>query len=145
MKKLCIAIMLCLGISKAYASELNNLASCTGIIMGDATIMYTVNGDRDKLQTAFVLAYAGYLGYAMDKKPSQSDGLQADNFLQTNMELIITKYETDNYTYETAEEVIECYQLNGTKLLEFSKTIVENEKMIIQMATNASNDVIANF
>lgn len=143
MKKLLITSTFLFSINHTLASELTDTAACAGMIIGDAAITYDLDGNADNLEVALEVAYAGYFGYVFGTTPDSQDVLQADTVMQKNIELIFNKYESGNYTNETYEEVIGCYQMNSIQLIVHGEDIRDNAQTIRQFAGDTKNNMMA--
>lgn len=143
MKKFLIATTFLFSSSSAFASELTDTAACAGMIIGDAAITYDLDGNADNMEVALEVAYAGYFGYVFGTRPETQDVLQADAVMQKNIELIFNKYETGNYTNETYEEVIGCYQTNSFQLIVHGEIIRDNAQTIRKFAGDTKNNMMA--
>jgi len=143
MKKLLIASTFLFSINHALASELTDVAGCAGMIIGDAAILYDLDGNADNFEVALEVAYAGYFGYVFGTEPAQRDVIQADTVMQKNIELIFNKYENGTYTNDTFQEVIECYQVNSIQLIVHGEAIRDNAQIIRKFASDTKNNMMA--
>ena len=143
MKKFLIASTFLFSINHALASELTDVAGCDGIIIGDAAILYDLDGNADNFEVALEVAYVGYFGYVFGTEPAQRDVIQADTVMQKNIELIFNKYENGTYTNDTFQEVIECYQVNSIQLIVHGEAIRDNAQIIRKFAGDTKNNMMA--
>ena len=125
----------CLGFtSKSKANELDNAAACSGVVLGNASIDYSL-GDEDSFNEGARLAITAYLSEVLDSDAATEDIAIADQILATNTDKIINAANTETFDGNVYEEVVKCYRRVASLLLKNRKSIEQNSKKIELLIT----------
>ena len=125
----------CLGFTpKSKANELDNAAACSGVVLGNASIDYSL-GDEDSFNEGVKLAITAYLSEVIESSAAKADIEIADQILATNTDKIINAANTQTFDANVYEEVVKCYRKVASLLLKNQKTIEQNNKKIDLLIT----------
>ena len=111
----------------AEASEIDNVAACAGIVIGNGAVDFYM-GDEEAFDSAADIAYSAYLSVVFDGQYSQSDLTITDQILAVNLDKIISAYNTETFDNMMYEEVVGCYRILSLQLLKGGHTIIENQQ-----------------
>ena len=113
-------------LARADTERLDNVAACAGIVIGNGSVDFLL-GDEASYDAAAEFAYLAYLAELLGGEDhSQDEGEMADQILRNNANKIINAYNNDSFDNEVYEEVVGCYRLLGTQILERMQTIMMN-------------------
>ncbi len=127
--------VVCLGFTpKSKANELDNAAACSGVVLGNASIDYSL-GDEDSFNEGVKLAITAYLSEVIESSAAKADIEIADQILATNTDKIINAANTQTFDANVYEEVVKCYRKVASLLLKNQKTIEQNNKKIDLLIT----------
>ena len=113
-------------VARADTERLDNVAACAGIVIGNGSVDFLL-GDEASYDAAAEFAYLAYLAELLGGEDhSQDEGEMADQILRNNANKIINAYNNDSFDNEIYEEVVGCYRLLGTQILERMQTIMMN-------------------
>ena len=113
-------------VARADTERLDNVAACAGIVIGNGSVDFLL-GDEASYDAAAEFAYLAYLAELLGGEDhSQDEGEMADQILRNNANKIINAYNNDSFDNEVYEEVVGCYRLLGTQILERMQTIMMN-------------------
>ena len=113
-------------LARADTERLDNVAACAGIVIGNGSVDFLL-GDEASYDAAAEFAYLAYLAELLGGEDhSQDEGEMADQILRNNANKIINAYNNDSFDNEVYEEVVGCYRLLGTQVLERMQTIMMN-------------------
>ena len=113
-------------LARADTDELDNVAACAGIVMGNGAVDFYL-GDEASFDAAAEFAYLAYLSELLGGKDhSENDVEIADQILSSNTDKIINAYNNDSFDNEVYEEVVGCYRQLGTQILKRMQTIMMN-------------------
>ena len=113
-------------VARADTERLDNVAACAGIVIGNGSVDFLL-GDEASYDAAAEFAYLAYLSELLGGEDySQDEGEMADQILRNNANNIINAYNNDSFDNEIYEEVVGCYRLLGTQILERMQTIMMN-------------------
>ena len=113
-------------LARADTDELDNVAACAGIVMGNGAVDFYL-GDEASFDAAAEFAYLAYLSELLGGKDhSENDVEIADQILSSNTDKIINAYNNDSFDNGVYEEVVGCYRQLGTQILERMQTIMMN-------------------
>ena len=113
-------------ITRADTDKLDNVAACAGVVVGNGAVDFYL-GDEASFDAGAKFAYTAYLSELLGgKEHSQNDIEIADQIMGGNMDKIINAYNNDSFDNEVYEEVVGCYRLLGTQILERMQTIMMN-------------------
>jgi len=125
----------CLGFTpKSKANELDNAAACSGVVLGNASIDYSL-GDEASFNEGVRLAITAYLSEVIQSSAAKADIEIADQILATNTDKIINAANTQTFDANVYEEVVKCYRKVASLLLKNRKTIEQNDKKIDLLIT----------
>ena len=120
----------CLGFtSESKANELDNAAACSGVVLGNASIDYSL-GDEAGFNEGVRLAITAYLSEVLESSAAKEDIAIADQILATNTDKIINAANTETFDANVYEEVVKCYRRVASLLLKNWKTIEQNSRKI---------------
>ena len=113
-------------LARADTERLDNVAACAGMVIGNGSVDFLL-GDEASYDAAAEFAYLAYLAELLGGEDhSQDEGEMADQILRNNANKIINAYNNDSFDNEVYEEVVGCYRLLGTQILERMQTIMMN-------------------
>ena len=111
------------------ANELDNAAACSGVVLGNASIDYSL-GDEASFNEGVRLAITAYLSEVLERSAATEDIEIADQILATNTDKIINAANTETFDATVYEEVVKCYRKVASLLLKNRKTIEQNSEKI---------------
>lgn len=111
--------------AKANTDKLDNIAACSGVVLGNGAVDFFL-GDETSFDAEANIAYTAYLSEAFAGGYEQSDLQIADKILGGNIDKVIIAYNTDAFSNDLYEEIVSCYRLISTQLIEKSETIVQS-------------------
>ena len=114
---------------KSEANELDNAAACSGVVLGNASIDYSL-GDEASFNEGVRLAITAYLSEVLSSSSAKEDIAIADQILATNTDKIINAANTETFDANVYEEVVKCYRKVASLLLKNQKTIERNSDTI---------------
>ena len=114
---------------KSKANELDNAAACSGVVLGNASIDYSL-GDEASFNEGVGLAITAYLSEVLGSSSSKEDIAIADQILATNTDKIINAANTETFDANVYEEVVKCYRRVASLLLKNRKIIEQNSDQI---------------
>jgi hypothetical protein len=114
---------------KSKANELDNAAACSGVVLGNASIDYSL-GDEDSFNEGVSLAITAYLSEVLSSSSAGEDIAIADQILATNTDKIINAANTETFDANVYEEVVKCYRRVASLLLKNRKIIEQNSDQI---------------
>jgi hypothetical protein len=127
--------VLFLGVThKSKANELDNAAACTGVVLGNAAIDYSL-GDETSFNEGVRIAITAYLSEVLRSSALKADIEIADQILATNTDRIINAANTETFDANVYEDVVKCYRRVASLLLKNRKTIEQNIKKIDLLIT----------
>ena len=87
------------------ANELDNAAACSGVVLGNASIDYSL-GDEAGFNEGVSLAITAYLSEVLGSSSAKEDIAIADQILATNTDKIINAANTETFDADVYEEVV---------------------------------------
>ena len=114
---------------KSKANELDNAAACSGVVLGNASIDYSL-GDEASFNEGVSLAITAYLSEVLGSSSAKEDIAIADQILATNTDKIINAANTETFDANVYEEVVKCYRRVASLLLKNRKIIEQNSDQI---------------
>ena len=115
--------------SGSNANELDNVAACSGVVLGNAAVDFSL-GDEDSFKEGVELSITAYLSEILAGSSSKDDVAISDQILQTNSDKIINVANTNTFDANIYEEVVQCYRKVASILLKNMKTIEKNRTKI---------------
>ena len=113
-------------IAKAQTERLDNLAACTGVVIGNGAVDFYL-GDEQSFDVAANIAYSAYLSEVFSRGYQQNDLQVADQILAGNIDKIIGAHNSESFTSDVYEEVVGCYRALAKQLMEGAETIINNQ------------------
>ena len=132
MKKNSMPVWLLLGAcllwapAKAETNNLDNLAACAGVVIGNGAIDFFM-GDEAAFDGAADIAYSAYLSEVFAGQVAQNDIQIADQILASNLDKVIAAYNSETFDTEMYEEVVSCYRALSLQLLKAAQVIIDNQ------------------
>ena len=120
--------------AKLKANELDNAAACSGVVLGNASIDYSL-GDEASFNEGVSLAITAYLSEVLGSSSAKADIAIADQILATNTDKIINAANTETFDADVYEEVVKCYRRVASLLLKNQKIIEQNRDRIDLLIT----------
>ena len=114
-----------ISVARANTDKLDNIAACSGVVLGNGAVDLFL-GDEASFDAAANIAYTAYLSEAFTGGYEQSDLQIADKILGGNTDKLIVAYNTDAFSNDLYDEIVACYRLISTQLIERSESIVQN-------------------
>ena len=121
-----IALLFLTSFAKAQTENLDNLAACAGVVIGNGAVDFYL-GDEQSFDVAADIAYSAYLSEVFSGGYQQKDVQIADQILGANLDKIINAHNSENFTSDVYEEVVGCYRALAKQLLEGAETIINNQ------------------
>ncbi len=121
-----IALLFLSSFAKAQTEELDNIAACAGVVIGNGAVDFYL-GDEQSFDIAANIAYSAYLSEVFSGGYQQNDLQVADQILGGNVDKIINAHNSDNFTADVYEEVVACYRALSKQLMEGAETIIKNK------------------
>ena len=114
---------------KSKANELDNAAACSGVVLGNASIDYSL-GDEASFNEGVSLAVTAYLSEVLGSSSAKEDIAIADQILATNTDKIINAANTETFDANVYEEIVKCYRRIASLLLKNRQIIEQNSDKI---------------
>ena len=114
---------------KSKANELDNAAACSGVVLGNSAIDYSL-GDENSFNEGVRVAITAYLSEVLQSSAAKADIEIADQILATNTDKIINAANTETFDANVYEEVVKCYRRVASLLLKNRKIIEQNSDKI---------------
>ncbi len=114
---------------KSKANELDNAAACSGVVLGNASIDFSL-GDEASFIEGVSLAITAYLSEVLKGSAANEDIVIADQILATNTDKIINAANTETFDANVYEEVVKCYRKVASILLKNRIVIEQNSDKI---------------
>ena len=111
------------------ANELDNAAACSGVVLGNASIDYSL-GDEASFNEGVSLAITAYLSEVLGSSSAKEDIAIADQILATNTDKIINAANTETFDADVYEEIVKCYRRIASLLLKNRQIIEQNSDKI---------------
>ena len=92
----------------ANANDLDNVGACAGILIGNASVDFSL-GDERGFDEGINIALTAYLSEVFSKNYNNDDIAVADQILGANTDKIINAANTQTFDESVYEEVIKCY------------------------------------
>ena len=124
--------------SGSNANELDNVAACSGVVLGNAAVDFSL-GDEDSFKEGVELSITAYLSEILAGSSSKDDVAISDQILQTNSDKIINVANTNTFDANIYEEVVQCYRKVASILLKNMKTIEKNRTKIDSLVDKRVN------
>ena len=121
-------------IPNSEANELDNAAACSGVVLGNASIDFSL-GDEASFHEGVSLAITAYLSEVLGSSSAKEDIAIADQILATNTDKIINAANTETFDANVYEEVVKCYRRVAILLLKNQKIIEQNSDKIDLLIT----------
>ena len=112
--------------AKAQTENLDNVAACAGVIIGNGAVDFTL-GNEQAFDDAANIAYTAYLSEVYAGGYEQNDLNVADQILGANVDKIIMAHNSESFTADTYEEIVGCYRSIGKKLMDNAENIINYE------------------
>tara|TARA_B100001093_G_scaffold167544_1_gene160218 strand:- start:372 stop:881 length:510 start_codon:yes stop_codon:yes gene_type:complete len=119
---------------KSTANELDNAAACSGVVLGNASIDFSL-GDEASFNEGVSLAITAYLSEVLKVTATDEDIVIADQILATNTDKIINAANTETFDANVYEEVVKCYRKVAGLLLKNRIVIEQNSDKIDLVVT----------
>ena len=119
---------------KSKATELDNAAACSGVVLGNASIDFSL-GDEAGFNEGVSLAITAYLSEVLKGTAASEDIVIADQILATNTDKIINAANTETFDSNVYEEVVKCYRKVASLLLKNRIVIEQNSDKIDLVVT----------
>ena len=113
-------------IAKAQTERLDNLAACTGVVIGNGAVDFYL-GDEQSFDVAANIAYSAYLSEVFSGGSQQNDLQVADQILGGNVDKVINAHNSENFSADVYEEVVACYRALAKQLMGEAETIINNQ------------------
>ncbi len=115
-----------ISVAKSNTEKLDNIAACSGIVLGNGAVDLFL-GDEASFDAAANIAYTAYLSEAFAGGYEQSDIQIADKILGGDTDKVIVAYNTDAFSNDLYEEIVACYRLISTQLIERGEPTFTND------------------
>ena len=123
---------------KSKANDLDNAAACSGVVLGNASIDYSL-GDEASFNEGVSLAITAYLSEVLGSSSAKEDIAIADQILATNTDKIINAANTETFDANVYEEVVKFYRRVASLLLKNRKIIEQNSYQIDKLINQRIN------
>lgn len=112
--------------SWADTSKVDDLAACAGVVIGNGAVDFFM-GDEAAFDSAADIGYTAYLSEVFSGQYSQSDLQIADQILGSNLDKVISAYNSETFDSDLYEEVVWCYRMLASQLMDGAQTIIDNQ------------------
>ena len=127
--------ILSLGVTlKSKANELDNAAACSGVVLGNTAIDYSL-GDETNFNEGVRIAINAYLSEVLQSSAAKADIEIADQILAANTDRIINAANTETFDSNVYEDVVKCYRRVASLLIKNREAIEQNNKKIDLLIT----------
>ena len=124
-----LIINLAINTKNLTANELDNIGSCAGVIIGNASVDFSL-GDQKGFDDGIKLGITAYVSQVFANNYSKNDIAIADKILASNTDKIINAANTQTFDETIFEEVIKCYRMLSILVMKNAATIKTNSKKI---------------
>ena len=125
-----------ISVANADTDKLDKLAACSGVVLGNGAVDFFL-GDEASFDAAANIAYTAYLSEVFTGRYEQSDLEIADKILGGNTDKVIVAYNSDAFSNDLYEEIVGCYRLISTQLIEESASIAQNAEKWAELRENS--------
>ena len=125
-----------ISVANADTDKLDKLAACSGVVLGNGAVDFFL-GDEASFDAAANIAYTAYLSEVFTGGYEQSDLEIADKILGGNTDKVIVAYNSDAFSNDLYEEIVGCYRLISTQLIEESASIAQNAEKWAELRENS--------
>lgn len=124
-----MAVGLCCiaGNAKADTQTLDNLAACSGLVIGNGAIDFFL-GDAQAFDDAAHIAYSAYFSEALVNSHNQNDLMIADKILAANVDKVIAAYNSDSFDNALYEEIVICYRKLSMQLANNPEALLTHQE-----------------
>lgn len=122
---------------QADQKKLDKIASCSGVVIGNAALDYAL-GDERAFDEATDLAMSAFLGYALGHEHGQEDLQFADRIMLVNIDKIVQADSNQVWDSTVYEEIVDCYRLVATTVYANINDIKANQAKIRNATHNLS-------
>ena len=124
-----LIINITINIKIATANELDNVGACSGVVIGNASVDFSL-GNQKGFDDGIKLAISAYVSEVFANNYSKNDIAIADKIIASNTDKIINAANTQTFDETIFEEVIKCYRMLSILVMKNADTIKINSKKI---------------
>ena len=118
--------------AKADTQKLDNLAACSGLVIGNGAIDFYL-GDEQAFDDAAHIAYSAYFSEALVTPYSQNDLMIADQILSGNVDKVISAYNSDSFDNDLYEEIVICYRMLSVQLADNPQALLSHQSKWLEL------------
>ena len=122
----CIICYFLSTLAQAQTEKLDNVAACTGVVIGNGAVDFYMDNEQS-FDDAANIAYSAYLSEVYSGQYGQDDLKVADQILGGNVDKIINAHNSETFTAEVYEEVVDCYRALARKIIEDADRIIKTK------------------
>ena len=97
-----------------------------GVVIGNGAVDFFM-GDEAAFDSAADIGYTAYLSEVFSGQYSHSDLQIADQILGSNLDKVISAYNSETFDSDLYEEVVWCYRMLASQLMDGAQTIIDNQ------------------
>lgn len=142
-QRLLLLVLIVCHTSVAKANALDDIAACTGVVIGNAAVDLQLD-DEAAFDEGLRVAITGYLSFVSRGGLSSDDLKLADQIMGSNTDIIINAANTDTYDSAVYESVVGCYRLLSLAIIRNAPS-VEANRTIIEETISQKGSLIKRF
>lgn len=117
-----------------YASDVDDISACTGVVVGDAVVDLAMGVNEDKFDDTYMYAMGLQLAALQSVGFGDEEALISDQLFAGNMDKMTNLANSGAYTADVLIEVINCYRILAPMTEKYSKELRETKTTLNQLA-----------
>ena len=110
-----------------YASDLDDISACAGVVVGDAVVDLTLGVNEEKFDDTFRYAAGLQIAALQSVDFADDEALISDQLFSANMDKMTNTYNAGAYTSDALIEVINCYRILAPMSAKYSTELRATE------------------
>ena len=127
----------------AKANELDDIAACAGIVIGNAAVDLQLD-DEAAFDEGVRVAITGYISFVSSGNFSSDELNLGDQIMASNTDMIINAANTETYDTAVYESVVGCYRLLSLAII-MTVPNVEANRALINETVSQKGSLIKRF
>jgi hypothetical protein len=117
-----------------YASDLDDISACAGVVVGDAYVDLAMGVNEDKFDDTYNYAVGLQLAALKSVGLGGDESLISDQMFASNLDKMTNIANSGTYTSDVLIEVINCYRILAPMSEKYSDELRETKTMLNQLA-----------